>query len=58
MGKKIKNSFSAHENNMQEINKHIEEITKEYHNLFEQVIANQREMNSLNKEDLDMLKKW
>lgn len=58
MGKKIKNSFSDHENNMQEINKHIEEITKEYHNLFEQVIANQREMNSLNKEDLDMLKKW
>lgn len=58
MGKKIRSSFSAHENNMQEINKHIEEITKEYHNLFEQVIANQREMNSLNKEDLDMLKKW
>ena len=52
----MKKNFQKHENEMKNIDEKIMEVTEEYRKLFEQVMDNQKEMQSMSEEDMALLR--
>lgn len=58
MSKKIRRQFDAYEEQIHHISDHIQEMTKEYHELFDRIIQNQQEMNAVTQDDIELLKQF